>query len=209
MKRKSDVYVIGAGGHAKVVLSTLRAGGFRVRACFDDDPGKWGHSLLGVPIQGPILSILDAPPGLAVIAIGDNVRRRHWSERLGIDWLTLVHPGACVDPTASLGPGTIVCAGAVVQPEVQIGAHAIVNTCASADHECEIGSYAHLGPGSRLAGAVRIEEGVLLGIGSAVISGVRIGAWATVGAGAAVVRDVPPDVVAVGVPARIIKSKAA
>ena len=39
------------------------------------------------------------------------------------------------------------------------------------------------------------------------IDKVSVGAWTIVGAGAAVVRDLPANVTAVGVPARVIKQR--
>ncbi len=196
------VAVIGAGGHAKVVISCLRELGVAVAAALDDAPERWGADLLGVPVRGPVRE-LAAGFRRGVIAIGDNRTRRRLASDLDLEWRTVVHPRAWVDPTARLGPGAVVFAGAVVQPEAEIGAHAIVNTGASIDHDCRVGAYAHLGPGSRLCGRVRVGEGALIGAGSAVIPGVTIGAWTVVGAGAAVVRDLPDGAIAVGVPARV------
>ena len=48
-----------------------------------------------------------------------------------------------------------------------------------------------------------IERGVSIGGGATILPGVRIGAGATVGAGSVVTRDVPPDVVVYGNPARV------
>ena len=53
-----------------------------------------------------------------------------------------------------------------------------------------------------MSGNVTLDEDVTMGTNSTVIQGLRIGRGATVGAGAAVIRDLPPGVVAVGVPAR-------
>jgi maltose O-acetyltransferase len=51
-----------------------------------------------------------------------------------------------------------------------------------------------------------IGDNVWLGGGVIVLPGVTIGANTVVGAGAVVVRDLPPDVVAVGNPARVVKA---
>jgi sugar O-acyltransferase (sialic acid O-acetyltransferase NeuD family) len=195
--------VIGAGGHAKVVVRTLKDLGYAVTAIFDDSPQRWGQSLFGVPILGPVDRIKDHPPRPALIAVGDNRARRRIAERYyELEWLTAVHPQALVDSTVLLGPGTIVLHRAVIQPDAIIGSHAIVNTAASVDHDCVVESYAHVAPGSHLAGCVRMKEGVLFGIGAVAIPGVTIGAYSTVGAGAAVVSDIPANAVAVGVPAK-------
>jgi acetyltransferase-like isoleucine patch superfamily enzyme len=56
------------------------------------------------------------------------------------------------------------------------------------------------------ARGIVIEDGAWIGAGAAVLDGVRIGRGAVVGANAVVTRDVPPHAVAVGVPARVIRS---
>ena len=50
-----------------------------------------------------------------------------------------------------------------------------------------------------------IGDNVWLGGGVTVLPGVTVGENTVVGAGAVVIHDLPPDVVAVGNPARIVK----
>ncbi|OGH68552.1 MAG: hypothetical protein A3J66_03085 [Candidatus Magasanikbacteria bacterium RIFCSPHIGHO2_02_FULL_47_14] len=52
---------------------------------------------------------------------------------------------------------------------------------------------------------VRIDDGVWLGSGVIVNPGVSIGKNTVVGAGAVVTKDLPPDSLAVGVPARVLR----
>lgn len=52
---------------------------------------------------------------------------------------------------------------------------------------------------------ITIEDGVWLGGGVVVLPGVTIGARTVVGAGSVVSRDLPPDVLAMGSPARVVK----
>jgi UDP-perosamine 4-acetyltransferase len=206
MNDNEQVYVIGAGGHAKVVISTLLAAGDNVQAIFDDDPRKWGESLLGIPVAGATSELGRLTSARAVIAIGDNASRRRLAKRFQrVDWVTVVHPSATVHPSVQLGPGTVVFAGTVIQPATVIGAHGIINTGATVDHDCLIEDYAHIAPGAHLGGGVRLGEGGFLGIGSTVSPGVMVGRWTVVGAGGVVVRDLPDDVVAVGVPANPVK----
>jgi acetyltransferase-like isoleucine patch superfamily enzyme len=58
-------------------------------------------------------------------------------------------------------------------------------------------------------GAIVIEDDVWLGANVTVVGGVRIGRGAVVAAGAVVTRDVPPLAIVGGVPARVIRMRAA
>lgn len=196
-----SIVLIGAGGHAKVVIGALRACGYEVSAAYDTTPEKWGGCCHGVPIL-PFAEFASAAGREVFLAIGANQARRALDRQLNPLSPVVIHPAAWVDPSARLAPGTLVCAGAVIQAEAVVGRHAIINTGASLDHNCVLADYVHVAPGARLAGSVTVGEGALLGVGSAFLPGVRIGAWATIGVGAAVVSDVPDGVIARGVPAR-------
>lgn len=205
----NPLYVLGAGGHGKVVVSTLLACGFSVDGVLDDDAGKTGTTVLGIPVIETIEAfILRKRKARAVCAVGDNKTRKELTVRLAsfpVEWVTAVHPAALVHPSVRLGNGTIVFAGAIIQPETVIGAHCIVNTGALIDHDCIIGDFCHIAPGCRITGGVTAEEGAFLGAGATVIPGVVIGPWSVTGAGSTVIRDIRPGVTAAGSPARILK----
>lgn len=203
MSEAPGVVVLGAGGHAKVVIATLLAAGFSIEGVLDDSSAKWGVRILGFVVEGPFAKLSAASRPHCVMAIGDNRQRREVAARFpAMEWVSAVHPFSSVHPTVEIGPGTVVAAGAVIQPETRIGRHCIVNTGATIDHDCSVGDFSHVAPGTHLAGGVRLAAGVFLGIGSAVAPGVGVGDWTVVGAGGVVVHDLPGGVTAVGVPAR-------
>jgi sugar O-acyltransferase (sialic acid O-acetyltransferase NeuD family) len=203
---RGPLLVIGAGGHAKAVVGAARASGFDVRAVYDDDEVKWGKALLGVPIFGPVNRILDAPHIPVIVGIADAVTRKAFVDRLPLEWATLVHRTAIVDATVELAPGGVVFAGVVVQAGVQVGAHVILNANATVSQDCVLGDYVHLAPGVDIGAGVHIGTGAFIGIGAVAIAGVEIGDWTTVGAGAAVMANLPERVVAVGCPARVLRT---
>jgi sugar O-acyltransferase (sialic acid O-acetyltransferase NeuD family) len=205
MRREQGLHIIGAGGHSKVVISTLVAAGIVPASVHDDDKSKSGGSVMGILICGG-LSFFDGLSGLqAIIAIGDNRMRRKIALQCSrLDWSRAIHPTAYIHPSAKIGKGTVVFAGALIQPDAVIGDHCIINTGAVIDHDCIVDDFVHVAPGVRLAGGVHVGEGSLVGIGASVIPGIRIGEWGIVGAGAAVVVDVEPRVHVAGVPARPI-----
>lgn len=205
--RYRNIVVIGAGGHSKVVIATARAAGLNVVGIYDDNPILQGSLVLDVPVIGLLRDIRCDDIESAILAIGTNsVRCRLASELKGIRWCTIIHPTALVHESVRIGSGCVIFAGSVIQPDVIIGEHVIVNTCASLDHDCQIGDFAHVAPGVRLAGNVHVDDGVFFGIGSCAIPNISIGAWSAIGAGAAVTGNIDEGVLAVGVPARVIKN---
>src|SRR5689334_9742959 len=196
------VVVIGAGGHAKVVIEAVRAHGSEVVGLIDPSPGV--SSVLGVQVLGGD----DALPDLrcqgldaAVVALGGNALRERVGRRMReLDFALpcVVHPSALLSPSARLGTGVVIMARAVVGSETVISDLAIINTGAIIDHDNEIGVAAHVAPGCALAGNVRVGARALVGVGSAVRPGIRVGADAVVGAGSAVVADVPDRAVVGG-----------
>lgn len=200
------LFVLGAGGHAKVVIATLEAAGFDIAGVLDDTVERHGSLVLGRKILGSIAS--ESGKGHSgVIAVGSNKGRKNIATTHSFTWLSVVHPAATVHTSVKVGPGTVIFAGAMVQPEARLGSHVILNTACSVDHDCQIADFCHVAPGARLAGGVTLDEGCLVGIGAAVLPRLTMGSWSILGGGAALVRDLPSRVTAVGLPARIIKRK--
>lgn len=205
------VVIIGAGGHAKVIIEILREQGFTVFGL--TDAGKAQQDVLGARILGGdevLPSLLEAGIGQVFVALGDNDRRLAMGKQvqaMGFELVNAISPRAVISPSVSLGRGVAVMAGAVINADAQICDLAIINTGACIDHDCVIGMAAHVGPGACLAGAVHIGACALMGVGSSARPGSIVGEGAIVGAGSSVVTDIAPHATAVGVPARPMNGK--
>lgn len=81
----------------------------------------------------------------------------------------------------------------------------IVNSGAIVEHDCDIGRGVHIAPGTAPAGGVSIGEFSFIGVGSAIKEGIKIGRNCVIGAGSVILNDIPDEVMAAGVPAKIIK----
>lgn len=205
MKQKK-LDIIGGGGQAKVVLAAAQESGWKISAVWDRDPQKVDKEIAGIPIKNES-NLQKENTEYALVALGENRPRHQLVEKFNeLNWATVIHPHSWVHESVLIGEGSVICGGAVIQPGAVIGKHAVVNTGATVDHDCEIGDFVHLAPGAHVAGYCTIGDGCFLGVGSSVIDHVTIGNWSTVGAGAAVVDDLPERCLAVGVPAKVIRS---
>ena len=195
-------YLIGAGGHAKVIADILIAAGRPPAAFLDDAPQH--NQILGITVIKGL--VLPEPDSAVIIAIGDNVTREELARRYTVFDIA-IHPAGHISRDAEIGPGSVVMSGAVINAGARIGSHCIINSGAIIDHDCLISDFAHIAPGATLGGNVRVGVGSMVGLGASVIHGRAIGDHTIVGAGSTVVRDLPSFVVAIGSPARPVHER--
>jgi sugar O-acyltransferase (sialic acid O-acetyltransferase NeuD family) len=209
----TDALLYGAGSPFVVDLEeSCRRCGYAIRACVANSPG---------PSYAAASAHLVMPPRIASWPMEERTRLATFVAPLTpgyrkaiadeLDSLGLTHRPPLVDPTAlvagsaAIGDGVYVNAGAILAGSASVEALATVNRGANVGHHARVGRFAAIGPGAILAGSVVVEEGAFVGAGAIVAPGCTIGRNAIVGAGAVVLRDVAPNTVVVGNPARKIR----
>lgn len=194
-----DVILLGAGGHAKVVLDMLHLApvnllGVVCPLLCSQQVKQWrGLAVLG---DDDVLRGYNTAQVKLVNGVGmmpqSHARRRLFeaARQAGFEFINLVHPSAVVSGTVQLGQGVQIMAGAVIQADSKIADNVIINSSAVIEHDCLIAAHCHIAPGAVLCGQVAAAEQVFLGAGATVIQGIHLGVGAVVGAGTVVVRDV-------------------
>lgn len=203
-----ELLIYGASGHAKVVIDIVeRQGVYKILGLLDDAPKRQRSEFFGYRVLGG-QEVLDEHQRCSIlIAVGDNGARKRLQEHaksLGYELVVATHPSARLARDVSIGPGTVIMAQVAINSGTVIGEGVIVNTGATIDHDCRIGDFAHISPGVHLAGNVTVGTLTHIGIGACAIPGIRIGERTLIGAGAVIIDDIPDNVTAVGVPARVI-----
>ncbi|MEO5921148.1 MAG: NeuD/PglB/VioB family sugar acetyltransferase [Pseudolysinimonas sp.] len=196
--------LLGGGGIGVVALDVLTRSDVHVDFILDTDTTL--ESIAGVPVAPE--EALSDPGGIdrgayeMLICIGDPAKKAALVGRFAGPWGMAIDPSAIVSRQSTVGEGSMLFQGVIVQTNTRIGRHVIINTAASVDHDCDVGDYVHVAPHATLCGFVTIERGCYIGAGATILPGVTVGENAIVGAGAVVVRDVPPNTVVTGVPAK-------
>ena len=205
-----SLIIVGAGGFGREVLQYLRdamalQGGYAVKGFLDDGPADLGPFGLDVPLLGGTRDHAFTGDDRVLIAVGDPSVRLELAARLeahGARFVTLVHPLAYVSEAASLGVGCIVAPFATVGAHARIGDHTVLTFYASAGHDTTVGRACGFSPHAVANGGSTLGEGVFLGAYAVVNPLQSVGTGSKVAAGSVVYHPIPPDVLAVGNPAK-------
>ncbi|MFC2001728.1 acetyltransferase [Chloroflexota bacterium] len=214
----TSVVILGAGGLAREVLWIFR----EVNKCkpqwdilgfIDENPANHGKSLCDLPVLGDFSWFRNVnPQSVKVICgIGNNKTREKIVEKaksLNLEFCSIIEPSVKMSSYVEHGEGVVIASGNVITTQVRFGNHVFVNLANTIGHDTILYDFVNLAPGNNVSGNVTLEEGVYLGTGCAVKQQITIGKWSTVGAGSVVLNDIPPHSIAVGVPAKVIKTKA-
>lgn len=213
------IIILGAGGHAREIADVCMACNasgedYHILGFIDEDRSNHGRLLNNFPILGDFswFDSVDKSELFVIAGIGDPALRRKIIVKAldkGLRFCNIVHPTAVVTPFVHLGKGVVIAAGCIFTNQIQVGEHVYFNLDTTVSHDAIVGDFCNINPGVRISGNVHIKQGCYIGTGVAIIQGVTIGEWSILGAGAVVVADLPANVTAVGVPAKVIKTREA
>ena len=191
--KKSELIVIGAGGHSRSCIDTIeQEGKYKIGGLvgFSQEVGssQFGYEVLS---DDSGLSELASQFEFALVALGQihspelRIRLYEQSITAGFIFPSIIAPSAYVSPHAKLGAGTIVMQGAILSAGVVVGENCIVNTRALLEHDSQVSDHCHISTGAIINGNTSIGKGSFIGSGSVVKEGVSVGAGSLVGMGLA------------------------
>ena len=200
------IAIIGAGGHAKVIASSiLNLPEFELLGFVSEFKKTPDETIFDLPIFTTLEEVPDYMSCSYIVGLGDNQKRAEIFADLknkNLNLESVIDPTVTVAQKVDIGTGTFIAPRAIINTHTKIGENCILNTGTIIEHDSEIGDHTHVAPGVRAAGKVKIGEYSFVGIGSSIKDGINIGSRATVGAGSVVIGDVPDDATVAGVPAK-------
>ncbi|SET28861.1 2,3,4,5-tetrahydropyridine-2,6-dicarboxylate N-acetyltransferase [Oceanobacillus limi] len=124
-----------------------------------------------------------------------------------------IEPGAIIRDQVEIGDGVVIMMGASINIGAVIGDGTMIDMNAVLGGRATVGKNCHIGAGTVLAGVIEppsakpvvVEDDVVIGANVVVLEGVTIGKGAIVAAGAIVTKDVAPNTLVAGTPAKVLK----
>lgn len=202
----TSLIVIGAGGHARSLITLLENCGHDIYGIYDDNSQKekyeaiYGYNLIGK------LSDCRRRNSI-VLGIGDNRLRSQLRDRFQNNLLkkNLIHPLSIIENRVNVGSSNQIYAMVYINSGVIIGHNNIINTGAILEHEVSIGSHNHISVNAVICGRSSVGSYCFIGAGATIIDKVSVCDNVTIGAGSIVIESILTPGTYVGSPARKLK----
>lgn len=123
-------------------------------------------------------------------------------------FINLIHPTAFIpDDYCSIGHGVLFSPLAHLSPDTKIGDYCFLLPNSFVGHDSTLDQFVSVANNATVGGNVHVKKGAHIGSNSTIREDVTIGEFSMVGMGSVVLKDVPPNSVVVGNPAKIIKRR--
>ena len=203
MHKKTELLLIGAGGHCRSCIDLISCiPDFGIAGVVDRDGSDskevMGHSIIGTDSK---LEVLLEKFNQVHITVGQiktpkiRINLFNRAKSYGAEFPVLVSPSAYLSQTAKIEEGTVLMHLSIVNSSAQIGKNCIINNKALIEHDSIVGSHCHISTGALVNGGVVIEDGCFVGSGAILHEGVKVGADSIIGAGQIVKNDITANTV--------------
>ncbi len=205
------------GGNAREALLSVFAlreknAEWDILGFIDDNGAHHGKECCGIKVLGGRELLLNFPDAFVLAVPGSPTNYHSRSQvisGLGLDdsrFATIVHPSVGRSPDATIGCNTIIMSNVVISCGVTIGRHCVVLPNTVVSHDSAVGDYCCIGSNVSVSGSVHIGPNCYIGSGTKLREDISIGAGSLIGLGSNVLADIPAGVIAVGSPAKVIRS---
>ncbi|MCF8296636.1 MAG: hypothetical protein K9J13_03745 [Saprospiraceae bacterium] len=213
---KKKIIIWGSKTHARYTIDTIEKEDKYIIDCLYDPTIEDDIEVYGYPVFGKKNKFLEIVRNReifgGIIAIGDNwIRKMMHNEivRLVPDFkfVSIIHPSAQIGRNTVIGDGSLIMVGVIVNNDAQIGKCCFLATKASLEHDSIMRDFSSISAGVITGGYTDIGELSALTLGVITFDRIKIGNHSVIGAASLVTRDIPDNVLAYGIPAKIIRNR--
>lgn len=202
--------VIGAKGHAKDLILAIEENENEELYFFDEINTKDNFFLNKYKIlktEDEVVNLFRDDPRF-ILGIGNPITRKNLYERfmkLGGAPHSVISKTSTISNYSTLNVGLNILPFSFISAEASIGIGVLVNCGVSIHHNALIRDFVEIGPGAKILGNCTINELTFIGAGATILPKIIIGRNCIVGANSVVNKNLPENVIATGVPAKVIR----
>ncbi len=201
--------IVGAGGHAKEVLSVLLQSNYTEEILFFDDYNPNFKNLNGYSVINNIEDVKRTTQShnQFILGMGDvQARKKFYAlfNSIGLEHYSISAPSA-IKSLHKTRVDYDVMNFCFIGPDARIGKGSLINTGSQIHHDVIIGEFCEISPKATILGKAEIGNYCRLGSNCTILPKVKIGDNVIIGAGAVITKDVQSNSVFVGVPGKFLK----
>lgn len=201
----NSLYIIGAGSHASVIVDVASSNNYKIKCLVDINPKNIkNEKKFGITVKNTTYLKKIKKNSLVFLAIGDNEIRSKYFKKFKdkFNFINLISKSSQISKNSTLGKGNYIGPNAVINGGSNIGNNCILNTSSVIEHDVNIGDNIHICPSVTIGGNTTINDNCFIGLGSNIINQIIIGKNVTLGAGSLVNKNLKPNSIYYGSPAK-------
>ena len=199
MTNSKPLVIIGAGGHASVLLDILKQQKRNIIAYVSPETAANKGLFAGIKHLQKDEDISQFTPEQIELINGighmpkSQLRAKIYQKfsNLGYQFSGVIADSAIISSKATVASCAQVLAGAIVQVGCVIGANSIINTGAIIEHDTLIEANVHMAPKTLVCGTSKIGQACFVGAGATIINNINVGEHSVIAAGTCIVKNMP------------------
>jgi sugar O-acyltransferase (sialic acid O-acetyltransferase NeuD family) len=212
-----QVVIIGSAAQGRIAKDNLMSNGDKYRVMgYLDSIKNIGEYVDGIPVigrQNELQLLMEKYSSFAgIVAIGDNFLREKVVKQVleqipDFEFINAIHNSVVISKSAKIGSGNVLMPGVIVNSEAEIHDHCMICTNSSLEHNCIMENFSSISAGVTTGGYVHINQYSAVALGVTIFDRVSIGSNVVIGSGSLVTKDIENDVLAYGVPAKVVRKR--